>query len=273
MRSSSSRLAHMVALASLALSAAAGTSLAQNVDVRVTVQNLAPANSVAFAPLRLGFGNGTFDSFNNNQSAFLFGQPTVATAPIVTVAEGGSGSTWLPTFATTEPTATIGSIMAPGGPLLPGATASSVFTVNPTINRFFSFGAMVVPSNDAFIGNDNPTQFMLFNSAGQLNLTSISQFGRDVWDSGSEQTIAANAAFLMGGVNANRVDENGVVRFDFSQLTAFNGLTTAAGYTFDRQFGANDEIYRISFEIVPAPGAATVLGAGAIVAFRRRRTA
>jgi hypothetical protein len=261
----------IVAVSLLALVGAAGLAHAKSVQLRVTVQNLAPANSVAFAPLRLGIGNGTFDAFNENQTAFLLGQPTVATAPIVTVAEGGSGSTWLPAFAAAEPNATIGSIMAPGGPLLPGATASNIFIVDPQVNRFFTFAAMVVPSNDHFIGNDDPTEYMLFDAAGNLNLTSISQLGSEVWDAGSEVTDPANAAFLMGGVNANRVDENGVVRFDFMGLNAYNGLTTAAGYTFNRQFGANDEIYRISFEVIPAPGAAALLGLGGLVGLRRRR--
>lgn len=262
----------IASLSVLAIVGAAGLASAQPVQLRVTVRNLAPSNSAAFAPLRVGFGNGTFDAFNNNQTAFLFGQPTVATAPITTIAEGGSGSTWLPTFASVEPAATIGSIMNPTGtPLLPGQSAAQIFMVDPSINRFFTFAAMVVPSNDQFIGNDNPTRFMLFNAAGQLNIDSISQFGRDVWDSGTEATDPANAAFLVGGVNANRIDEGGVVRFSVDNLTAFNGLTTAAGYTFDRQFGANDEIYRISFEVVPAPGAAAVLGLGGLLALRRRR--
>jgi hypothetical protein len=245
---------------------------AQPVELRVTVQNLAPANSVSYAPLRVGFHNGTFDSFNNGQSAFLLGQPSIATAPIVTVAEGGSGSSWFPAFAAAEPMATLGTVVpTPPGPLLPGQSASTTFMVNPAMNRFFTFGAMVVPSNDHFIGNDNPMQHQLFDAQGNLAISTISQFGRDIWDAGSEATDPANAAFLMGGVNDNRVDENGVVRFDFMGLNAFNGMTTAAGYTFNRQFGANDEVYRISFEVVPAPGAAAMGGMALAFAARRRR--
>lgn len=257
-------------IVAMVLLCAAGVATAQPVQLRVTVQNLAPANSVAFAPLRVGFGNGTFDSFNNNQTAFLLGQATVAAAPIVTVAEGGSGSNWFPAFAAAEPNATLGSV-SPGGPLMPGGMASEVFTVDPSVNRFFSFASMVVPSNDQFIGNDSPTGFMLFDGAGQLNITSISQFGRDIWDAGSETTSAMNAAFLAGGVNDNRVDEGGVVRFSVDNLNAFNGLTTAAGYTFDRQFASSDEVYRISFEVVPAPGTAALLGLTGLLGARRRR--
>lgn len=247
----------------LALASAACAAHAQPVQLRVTVQNLAPANSLSFAPLRVGFHNGTFDAFNNGMAA---------TAPIISIAEGGSGSDWFPAFAAAEPNATLGTVVGmPPGPLLPGATATTMFTVDPSINRFFTFASMVVPSNDHFIGNDNPMQHMLFDGAGNLNITSISQFGRSIWDAGSELEDPANAAFLVGGVNANRTPQNGVVNFNFDRLDAFNGLTTAAGYTFDRQIGADTEVYRISFEVVPAPGAAALLGLAGLAGLRRRR--
>lgn len=253
----------IAAVSLLAVVGVAGVAQAQPVQLRVTVQNLAPANSLSFAPLRVGFNNGTYDAFNNGMTPG---------AAITSIAEGGSGSDWFPAFAAADPSATLGTVVGmPAGPLLPGATASTMFTVDPSVNRFFTFGSMVVPSNDHFIGNDNPMQYMLFNASGQLNITTISQFGRDIWDNGSEIEDPANAAFLVGGVNAQRTPQNGVVNFNFDRLDAFNGLTTAAGYTFNRQFGANDEIYRISFEIIPAPGAAAMLGLGGLMGLRRRR--
>lgn len=244
-------------VAASCLLAAAGLAHAQPVDVRVTIQNLSPANSISFAPLRVGFHSGLFDSFNNGESA---------SAAITSIAEGGSGNAWFPAFGAADSGATLGSV---GGALLPGATAMNTFTVDPSVNRFFSFGSMVIPSNDHFIGNDNP--IMLFNAAGDLNISSISQFGRSIWDNGSELEDPANAAFLVGGVNDQRTPQNGVVNFNFDRLDAFNGLTTAAGYTFDRQIGAADEVYRISFEIVPAPSSLALLGLGAAAGVRRRR--
>jgi hypothetical protein len=236
---------------------------AQPVQVRITVQNMAPANSISFAPLHVGFNGGAFDSFNAGQAAG---------AGITTIAEGGSGSAWFPAFTAADPAATLGTVLPnPAGPLLPGSTATAVFTVDPSINRYFTFGSMVVPSNDYFIGNDSPTAHALFDLAGNLAITSISQFGRDIWDNGSETTDPLNAAFLVGGNNDLRTPQSGVVNANFTGLDAFNGLTTAAGYVFNRQFGADDEVYRITFEIVPAPGAAAALGLGSLLALRRRR--
>lgn len=241
--------------------AAPALSHAAVVQVQVTVRNLAPTNSVSFAPLRVGFNAGTYDAFNNNQTA---------TAPIISIAEGGSGSDWFPAFAAADPTATLGTV-SNGGPLLPGATASQTFVVDTTVNPFFTFGAMVVPSNDFFIGNDSPTEYRLFDAAGNLNLTTISQFGDEIWDNGSEVNGAFGSAFLVGSNNSDRVQENGVVRFDFAGLSVFNGLTTAAGYIFNSQLTADLEVYRISFQIVPTPTASALLGLGGLVVARRRR--
>ena len=235
----------------------------QAVEVRVTVENLAPTNSVAFAPLRLGFHNGTYDAFDNGAAA---------TAPIISIAEGGSGIDWFPAFEAADPSATLGSVFPdPAGPLLPGATGTAVFSVDPSINPYFTFASMVVPSNDYFIGNDSPTQYQLFDTKGNLQISSITQTGDDIWDAGSEVDGAFGAAFLEGSTNADRIDENGVVEFDFQDLDVFNGLTTAAGYTFDRQFGGDDAVYRISFEVVPAPSTAALAGLGGLVMTRRRR--
>ena len=117
------------------------------VNVTVTFQNLAPTNSVSFAPLRVGFNNGTFDSFNIG---------TTATAPIVSIAEGGSGGAWFPAFAAADPTAVLGTV---GGALVPVAnagggfasSASQTFTIDTNVNRFFTFAAMVIPSNDRLL--------------------------------------------------------------------------------------------------------------------------
>ena len=252
------QLQALIALAGASALSASG----QSVEIMVTVENLAPTNSVAFAPLRVGFHSGVYDAFDNG---------AVASDAIISIAEGGSGSEWFPAFASADPGATLGSVLPdPAGPLLPGGTGTAVFTVDASVNPYFTFGSMVVPSNDYFIGNDSPTAYQLFDGSGNLLISEITQFGRDVWDAGSEVDGAFGAAFLQGSSNDDHIDENGVVEFDFADLDVFNGLTTAAGYTFDRQFGADDAIYRISFEVVPTPASASLLAMGGLVLTRRR---
>ncbi|MDZ4819004.1 MAG: spondin domain-containing protein [Planctomycetota bacterium] len=262
---------------SLLLSAAAvvggivSSTSAVIVPVQITVENLAPANSVSFAPLRFGFSNGTFDSFADNQVAPLLGFPSIADAPIVTVAEGGNATNWFPAFAAAEPNSNRGSVPGPTGPFTPGSSNSATFMVDTT-NPFFTFGSMVVPSNDHFVGNDSPTQYRIFDAGGNLILGSIGQKARAIWDAGSETQDPANAAFLVGGVNAQRVNENGVVHFDFAGLSTFNGLTTAAGYNFNSGLiTANSDILRISFAAVPEPATAALLGLGCLAVGLRRR--
>jgi hypothetical protein len=77
-------------LAALSLGLAALGAQAAQVQVKVTLESLVPASGISFAPMHVGFANGTFDAFNLG---------SVATAPIVSVAEGGSDADWFPAFA------------------------------------------------------------------------------------------------------------------------------------------------------------------------------
>ena len=251
-----------VAIAS-ALLVTAAASQAALVDVTVTVQNLAPGNGIAFAPLHAGFNNGTFDAFN------LGG---VATGPIVSVAEGGAGGAWQAAFAAADPGAVRGTI---GGLLLAGATSSLTFRVDTSLNPYFTFASMVVPSNDFFIGNDSPTAYRLFDEGGNLLVPTITVGAAEIWDAGSEVFDPAAAAFV--GDNALRREQNSVVAFNFAELAGFNGLTTGAGYTFNSALTADSDIYRIGFSVtaVPEPGTYALMAAGLMaVGFvaRRRRS-
>lgn len=251
-----------ITLAALGLSASAH---AATVQVKVTVDNLAPAGSVRFAPLQVGFNNGTFDAFDIGG---------VATAPIITIAEGGTGSAWFPAFAAADPGATLGTA---ADALLPGQSGSNTFLVDTAVNPYFTFASMVVPSNDFFVGNDDPKQYRLFDAAGNLLINTITQRARDLWDAGSEIHDPAAAAFV--GNNDLRAAQNSVVAFNFAEFAAFNGLTTAAGYVFNSQLAADTEIYRIAFEVTPVPEPETYalmaagLGLVGLASRRRRRSA
>jgi hypothetical protein len=262
-------------LSALMLTLLASQTQATIIDVTVTVTNLAPTNSVSFSPLHLGFHNGTFDAFD-------LGSP--ASEAIISIAEGGSGSDWFPAFAAAEPNAVLGTV-ANGGPSVPSgnagigniftSTASSTFRVDTSQNAFFTFANMVVPSNDLFLSNDSPIR--LFDSIGNLLVSQILQTGASIWDANSEVADPSAAAFIQGGINGNRTEEGGLVAFDFSELSVFDSLTTAAGYTFDySQLANNTPLYSISFDTstvsVPEPATFTLFALGVLgLAIRHKR--
>jgi hypothetical protein len=240
---------HRLALAATALFAAAAAQ-ADIAQLTITVHNLAPASGIAFAPLHVGLGNGSFDAFNLGQAPG---------AAIISVAEGGAGGAWQAAFAAAEPAAARGTI---GGLLLAGATASQSFLVDTASQAFFTYAAMVVPSNDFFIGNDNALR--LFDASGALTRSSLTLKARQIWDAGSEVFDPLAAAFV--GDNSLRANQNSVVAFNFAELAAFNGLTTGAGYSFASGLAADTDIYRISFSLaaapVPEPAPAALMLAG-----------
>lgn len=251
-----------ISLGAIALIASTAASAA-NVKVSVKVENLTPVDSIAFARLHVGFNNGTFDAFNIGG---------VANSSIISVAEGGVGTAWQAAFGAADPNAVRGTVN-PGHALLSGQTASNDFLVNTDVNQFFTFAAMVVPSNDFFIGNDSPTQFHLFDNQGHLQISSITLKANQIWDAGSEVFDPAAAAFV--GNNDLRTAQNSRVAFNFAELSGFNGLTTAAGYVFNSGLNFNSDVYRISFQVtaVPEPESYAMMLAGLAVlgAISRKR--
>ncbi len=185
----------LLTLALIAWSAVALPSHAQTQDIIVTIENLAPEGGVFFTPVWLGFHDGSLD---------LFDPGGLASESLERIAEDGDAATLRAEFA-----AAVGDaggmddvVTAPegfaGAPVYdPGDIASAQYLLDSKMNRYASFLSMIIPSNDAFIGNHDPKQIELFDAAGEFKGKQIiTILGSMVWDAGTELNTEMDAAFI-----------------------------------------------------------------------------
>lgn len=255
------------ALAALASLACAGEAVAD--QLQITVTNDQPSGGFALSQVWFGVHDGTFTTFTPGGSA--------TGTPFESVAELGDPTAIQAAFAGHGAQTVVGPT-----PITPGLSVSGSLNVaNTATDRFLSFGAMVVPSNDFFMGNANPTAFALFDAAGHFNgpLT-INVYGRNVWDAGTEvDNINFGAAFIVGDNATDHVAENGTVSLVFggnndltSYLNSITGKATPAGYDISHLIAPNDLVATIT--IVPEPSSLALAGIGTVgllVARRRAR--
>lgn len=98
---------------------------------------------------------------------------------------------------------------------LPEGTAVRETGVDPTQvgQGFFTWGTMVIPSNDAFLAvPDNALADPIFDEHGNfIGPVLIERRGSDVLDAGTEVNTEEDAAFINQTARDTGVDENGVV--------------------------------------------------------------
>lgn len=260
------------ALGTIALLALAGAAHAQTVSI--TIENTMAGDSFFFTPLWIAAHDGSFDTYDGG--AFADGFPG-----ITEIAEGGDTGPMAARFmseqaAGREMTVAAFSSMNDAPVFSPGESTSVSFDVgDASVNRYFSYASMIIPSNDLFFANGNPMAVELFDSMGNFNGPVVIEiYGGDVNDSGTEVNDAfGGAAFSANG--GMSVDERVVVRDFFSDagdagyLSSFVGTQTANGATIGSTFGSGDLVARIT--IVPAPASLALLGLGGLAAARRRR--
>lgn len=254
---------HRMIVISGLMAAAAGAS-ASTVQLQITVTSLARTHGVAISPVTVAFHDGSFNPFSDGSAASL---------GIQNIAEFGNGTAYRNAFSASYPQGVAGVVAATTGGFgpgiyLPGASGSMTFTLDTAANGFINFGAMVVPSNDRFIGNAGGLH--LLDNAGHLLVSSVTLHASDVWDAGTEVDAPFGAAFLVGQSAADHVAQNGVIahNHDFS---TYGGLDTPAGYVFDSALNANDSLVEFAFQVVPSPGTAATLGLAGLCTTRRRR--
>jgi hypothetical protein len=164
-------------------------------EIIVTVENLAPAGGFYFTPVWVGFHNGSFDLFDPgglaSEAVERFAEDGDASALQVEFESAAGGAGGINTLIT-----------APegfaGAPVFdPGDTAGVQLTVDSKANSYLSYMSMIIPSNDAFIGNHNPKAIELFDAAGKFKGKQIiTILGSMIWDAGTELNNEMDAAFI-----------------------------------------------------------------------------
>ena len=184
-------------------------SLIGSGQIEVTFTNLAAAEGSLLTPIFAATQNGVYDFFDVGSSA---------SENLERLAEDGTTG---PRIAAALASGGVGEALATaGGPLAPGETRTLTFFADPSnpLTQFLSYASMVIPSNDAFIGNDSPTQLDLFDDDGSLiRRTGAGAFivtGDDVLDAGTEvnDEIPENTAALAQAAPNTGVTEGGLIR-------------------------------------------------------------
>ena len=243
---------------------------AELVDITVTIENLAPQFGTFQTPFWVGFHNGMFDTFDVGAAA---------SSSLERLAEDGTTSFLSAEFVNSGFGSTEATITADGAPFAPGAIASMSFSLdsNAAENAYFSYASMVIPSNDAFIGNDNPLAYRLFNNKGSFIGADFFITGANVLDAGTEvnDELRANTAFFGQMAPNTGTNEDGLIHQHPGYLGSFGNPGGIQSILADQMFGGADftlpgyPIARIT--ITPTPSVLALLGLAGIFSSRGRR--
>ncbi len=268
------------------------------IDIRITIENIGPANGVAITPVWVGLHDGSFDSYDGGSPAAPFleslaedGDNTLISAEFNTVVDG-------------RVDATIGSPTGPP-PLSAGESASIVLS-NVAIdgsNRYFSYASMILPSNDFFVANGNPMQhdlMSLYDGAGSISFligTTGNSGNSPVHDAGTEEEdfdfVAPGTGPLQnvlfpgrgfaddagqtgpnqGPLDATTVISNVTGLNPFADFLNINGADLS-GFDFNNpNLYTGGGIARITITVVPEPStvALSLFGVTALGMISRRR--
>ena len=195
--------------------------------VQFTFENLQPDDGFFFTEAWVGLHNGDFDLFNDGERA---------TPGLEALAEGGN-------------TELLGAEFAAGGRLQttigngevqfisPGEVIEGSIDIrNAAAYQYASFASMIIPSNDAFFGNEDPLAYRIFDENGNFTGdVEITIYGQDIYDSGTEVNDGQGAAGFSLGLNGDggesTDDPTGVVGAHPDLLENIIGFGNAAGTT------------------------------------------
>lgn len=177
----------------------------------ISVENLAPPNGTVLSAVWFGLHDGGLRTYS-------LGAP--ASPALERMAEDGNPGPLTREFSRVNAGVVQGALFGSDDVLnsiFPGRCVSMTVLVDARSSgsRYLSFAGMVIPSNDAFFGNEDPRAYPIFDDSGRFLGADIVVLGTEVLDAGSEvndeapfHAAGGSAVFLTGA----GVPENGVVR-------------------------------------------------------------
>ncbi|MEM0923859.1 MAG: spondin domain-containing protein [Pseudomonadota bacterium] len=178
-------------------------------ELRVTVTNTSNAGGTFLTPFYFGFHNGDFDLFEAGEAA---------SAGLEVLAEDGSAGILAQERAAASPGSEGLVVFGAGGPIATEEVTSDTIEIDGALNTHLAYAAMILPSNDAFVGNDEALR--LFSDSGRfLGARVVTLEGTDVYDAGTELNTEEDAAFINQVAGNTGLDEDGFVRLH----EGFNG--------------------------------------------------
>lgn len=194
-------------------------------SIRIVTTNTSSDGGTFLTPMWFAAHDGSFDLYNRGEAA---------SAGLEALAEDGNFAPINAEVAAVDTDAVTGAVLGAGGPIATGETASTTVEVDGAEAAYISLGAMLLPSNDAFVGTANAIR--LFDEDGNfLGAQDITFDGSSVRDAGTEVNTEEDAAFLNQTGPDTGEDENGVVHDHPGFLENGNilGGTNAAGAFID----------------------------------------
>ncbi len=254
------------------------TSAAHAESVTIQVDNLLATDGPSLTPVFLGLHDGTYD---------LFDPGSAASPGLERTAELGVNDILTDEFDAAPGAVARGST---AGPIRGGTSATLTLEVDdPSAPIYLTYASMVVPSNDLFIGNDDPLAVQLFGEDGGFaGPVTFDLLAGSNWDAGTEVNDITDGAAFVAGIDATLGTEQGGVidllrndpdRGDY--LASLIGTETAAGYTIGSAFVADTPIARFTItasgpetpNVIPTPTAAAGTLLLTLLAISRRRRA
>ena len=170
-------------------------------DIRIAVRNTSPDGGTFLTPFWFGFHDGSFDVYD------LGGE---ASPGLEAVAEDGSFDTIGAELTAADADAQGGVVAGAAGPIATGEVAATVVDVDGASNGSLGLVAMILPSNDAFVGTANA--LTIFDADGMFTGPRTVTFdGGSVRDAGTEVNTELDAAFINQTAPDTGETEDGVI--------------------------------------------------------------